>query len=196
MAGYVRLVWLSAAVVFLGLGVGAVWWPNAQAIAAVSAQARSLYDQANQNDAEVRHAAQLRALAKRVADDVHSLSGLGSQSAVMATTLNLLNREGRMFSVDVRSIVPAPAASASPVPQAGALAGTTVQIDVRGHFRDILAFTSDLPRHNALIEIHDVSLIDRGDRSPAPVLGATIHATLFRYRDAGQRETQHAAGTF
>ncbi|HUA09828.1 MAG TPA: type 4a pilus biogenesis protein PilO [Candidatus Acidoferrales bacterium] len=195
IAAYVRIVWLLTGAVFFGLGVGVVWWPNAQTIAAVSAQSRALYDEANQNEAEVRHAAQLRAVARQIAGDVRSLSGEGSQSAAMAATLALLGREGRAFSVDVRSILPAPEASAmpSPGPAERALAGTPLEIDVRGSFRDILAFVSDLPRHDALIEVHELSLSDRGDRSPKHILGASIYATVFRYGDGAERETQHAS---
>lgn len=199
VASAVRIVWIVTAAVFFGLGLGVIWWPASQRVATIKAQAKSLYDEANQNESDVQRAVQLRAIAKRISDDVRKLSGQRSQSAVIATTLRLLNQESRAHGIDVRSIVPAPVASASPPPAQArlvdsTLVGTAVEIDVRGRFRDLLAFVSDLPRHNVLIDVSDIDLADRGDRSLKPVLGATIHATVFRYQGTPERET-HASGS-
>jgi hypothetical protein len=199
LASTVRITWVFTAAMFLGIGMGVVWWPASQTIAAVKEQAESQYDEATQNEAVVRHAAQLRAVAKRVADDVRQLSG-GSQSALTAAALTLLNRESHAHAIDIRSIVPAPVTLASSAPAAArpadsALTGTALEIDARGGFRDILAFISDLPRHNVLIDVSDVNIIERGDHSPKPVLSATIHATVFRYKGIKEGEIQHAAGT-
>jgi Tfp pilus assembly protein PilO len=150
-----------------------------------------LYDEANENEAEIRHAAQLHALAKRVTDDVRALSGRGSQSAAMAATLALLSGEARAFKIDVRSIVPT---TAAPPVASSLLAGAPIEIDVRGHFRELLAFVSDLPRHNVLIDVSDVSLDDDGDGAPSPILSAKIHATLFRYRGNAGEEMEYASG--
>jgi Tfp pilus assembly protein PilO len=200
MSAGVRIVWMLAVAIFLGFGVGGVWWPTSQTIAALKTQAKSLYDEANQNEADVRHVSELHSLAKRVSDDVRMLSGQGSQSAVTAATLSLLNREARAFGIDVRTIVPVPSSSPVPSTQARAipdssLAGTAIEIDLRGRFKDVLGFVSDLPRHNVLIDVNDLSLADEGDRSAKPVLSAKIHATIFRYRGIAEEETQHASGT-
>ncbi len=189
----VRIAWMLAATVLLGGGVGMVWWPASQTIAAIQSQAKTLYDEANENDAEVRHAAQLRALGKQVAEDVRALSGQGSQSAVTATILGLLNREARTFKIDVRSIVPAPS-SAPKSDDDRVLAGATIEIDARGHFRDLLAFVSDLPRHDVLIALSDMTLDNSDDRSFKPQLHAKIHATVFRYNGLAEEETPHASG--
>lgn len=199
MASGVRITWTLTIAMFLGIGLGVVWWPASQSIAAVKEQAKSLYDEANQNEADVQHAERLHAIAKRVSDDVRQLSGQGSQSATTAATLTLLNRESRAYTIDIRSIVPAPVASASAAPSAtqpadNVLAGTAISIDVRGTFRDILAFISDLPRHNVLIDVSDINLVDRGDHSSKPVLGGTIHATVFRYKGPREGESQHDSG--
>ncbi len=200
MASGVRILWILTAAVFFGFGVGVVWWPTSQTIATIKTQAKNLYDEANQNEADIARAAQLRTVQKRVSDDVRKLSGQGSQSAVTAATLALLNRESRTHSIDVRSIVPTSGTTASPSPAAArradsALVGTAIEIDVRGRFRDLLAFVSDLPRHDVLIDVSDINLVDRGDRSSKPVLGATVHATIFRYLYQEGREAQHASGT-
>jgi Tfp pilus assembly protein PilO len=200
MSAGVRIIWILGAAIFLGIGVGLVWWPTSQTITVLKSQAKNLYDEANQNEADVRHAAELHSLAKRVSDEVRLLSGQESQSAVTAATLSLLNREARAFGIDVRSIVPAPAPSPTP-PSLGqttansALAGSPVQIDIRGRFRDVLAFVADLPRHNVLIDVRDVSLADDGDGSVKPILNAKIHAIVFRYRGIAEEEAQHASGT-
>ncbi len=186
MASGVRITWMLTGGMFLGIGLGVVWWPASQTIVAVKEQAKNLYDEANQNEVVIQHATQLRAVAKRVSNDVRRLSGQGSQSAVTAATLTLLDRESRAHPVDIRSIVPAPVASASAAPTArpadSVLVGTAIEIDLRGGFRDILAFISDLPRHTVLIDVSDINLADRGDRSTKPVLDATIHATVFRFK--------------
>lgn len=188
-----RIAWMLTATVFLGGGIGMVWWPASQTIAAIQSQAKTLYDEANENDAEVRHAAQLRALGKQMAEDVRSLSGQGSQSAVTATILGLLNREARAFKIDVRSIVPA-SATTPPKDEDRVLAGAPIEIDARGHFRDLLAFVSDLPRHDVLIALNDITLDDNDDRSFKPQLNAKIHATVFRYHGLAEEETPHASG--
>lgn len=189
-ASTVRIVWMFTAVAFVGGGVGLVWWPTSQTIGAVQSQAKTLYDEANSDEVEVRHAVELRAIAKRMGDDVRALSGQGSRSAAMATTLALLNREAHGFKIDVRSVVPTAWAAK---PDDRSLVGTPVEIDVRGQFRDLLAFVSDLPRHNVLIDVGDVNLDDDSGHSLKPILSAKIHATIFRYRDAEGEEMQRAS---
>jgi Tfp pilus assembly protein PilO len=191
MSSIVRIVWLLTAATFVGAGVGMVWWPSSQAIATIQSQAKALYDEANENEAEIRHAAELHALSKRVTDDVRALSGRGSEIAAMAATLALLSREARSFKIDVRSIVPTTTA----VPVASTpLAGASIEIDARGHFRELLAFVSDLPRHDVLIDVSDVSLDDDGNRALSPVLSAKIHATVFRYRSTAREEMENGSG--
>jgi Tfp pilus assembly protein PilO len=188
-----RIAWMLAATVFLGGGIGMVWWPASQTIAAIRSQAKTLYDETNENEAEVRHAAQLRALGKQVAEDVRALSGQGSQSALTARILGLLNREARAFKIDVRSIVPTP--STTPArDEDRVLVGAPIEIDARGQFRDLLAFVSDLPRHDALIALSDMTLDDSDDPSFKPQLNAKIHATVFRYRGFAEEGTPHASG--
>ena len=183
----IRIVWLLTAAVIFGIGIGLVWWPSSQAINALRAQAKSAYDEADQNDAEVRHAAELQAVERRVAEDVAHLSGRTSHSAVLAATLQLLYGEGRAFHVDVRSIVPAPAPSSTPIAEAssrGTLTGTPIEIDARGRFRDLLHFVADLPRHDVLVAIDNANLAGGGDRSAEPILNARINATVYRYHGA------------
>jgi Tfp pilus assembly protein PilO len=188
----VRIVWMLTAAIFFGAGVGMVWWPSSQAIGAIQSQAKALYDEANENEVEIRHAAELHALARRVTDDVRALSGRGSESAAMAAILALLSREARAFKIDVRSIVPATTA----IPVASTpLAGVPIEVDARGHFRELLAFVSDVPRHDVLIDMSDISLDGEGNHTPSPVLSAKIHATLFRYRGTAREEMEYASGS-
>lgn len=189
----VRIVWMLTATMFFGVGIGLIWWPSSQTIRAIRAQAKTLYDEGNQNESEIRRAAELRAVAKRVADDVRKLSRQESPSAVTAATLALLNRESRAHGVDVQSIAPAPASS--PHSSDNALVGTAIEIDVRGQFRDVLAFISDLPRHNVLIDLSDASLVDSGVRSAKPVLDAKIHASIYRYLGIAERDKTNASGS-
>jgi Tfp pilus assembly protein PilO len=187
-----RLLWLLAAAILLGVGVGLIWLPSSQAIAQLETQAKELYERADQNEAEVRDAAHLRAAAQRIDDDVHSLSGQASASAAMARALTLLEGDARTYGIEIRSVAPAP--HAPPAPSAG-LSGTPLEIDAHGSFRALLAFAADLPRHDALIEVDDVDLAAAPTRSPAPALDAKIDATIYRYHPASDPEVTHAPGT-
>jgi len=183
----VRIVWMLTGTILFGVGLGVVWWPTSETIATIKAQAKILYDEANQNEADARRASQLLAVAKRIADDVRRLSGQNSQSATTAATLALLARDAAIHRIDVRSIVPVPVTSASPAPvvSTGAAApftGAPLEITVRGRFRDVLSFIADLPRHDVLLDVSDVDLAAIGESPSRPKLNATIHATVFRYQ--------------
>jgi Tfp pilus assembly protein PilO len=88
--------------------------------------------------------------------------------------------------------VPAQSAT-SPSDESRVLAGVPIEIDARGQFRDLLAFVSDIPRHDVLIALSDVTLDDSDDRSLKPQLNAKIHATVFRYHGVAEEETPHAS---
>jgi Tfp pilus assembly protein PilO len=178
--GIVRATWLVTFTVFVGVGIGLVWWPSSQTIDAYRQAAGAYYEEASRNEQDVRHAAQLRTLQDRVIADLKSLAPLHSTTAATATMLQLLAAETKNYNVSVRTIVPA-VAQASPAPQAlpstGPFDQTNIEIDLSGRFDNILRFVSDLPRHDALLEIRDVSLSQSGGRG----LSATLHATLYRY---------------
>jgi hypothetical protein len=186
VTAWVRVIWVLTAAIFFGIGIGAVWWPSAQAIASVRAQAKGAYDEANQNESEIRHAAQLRAVAERVSRDVSRLAGQDSESATTAMTLRILNAQSRKFGVEIGAIVPrSEAAPDAPNPGAvnNRLTGTEVEIDLRGRFRNVLSFVSDLPRHEVLIRINSVDVLQvDASRPDRPVLTVKMAATLFRCR--------------
>ena len=178
-AAIARIVWLAVAFVVFGVGVGLVWWPTSQSIDQVRSHARELYEEANQNDAIVRRAADLRAAQKRIHDDLQQLGGERSPGAVTAAALSLLSAEGKRMNVDVRSIAPAPAAAQSAAVHES-LSGSDVAIGVRGPFKNVMNLIADLPRHNVLVEVHDAQITSSDITKKAPVLDVTINATIFR----------------
>jgi Tfp pilus assembly protein PilO len=198
IADAARMIWIATAAVFLGVGVGVVWWPASQNIAQLKGQAQHLYEQAEENQTDVRHAAQLRAVAKRVVQDVQALSGETSSSAVMATTIKLLGAESSRFKIDVQSIVPEPSSgSQTPMPDRSlaseALEGMPIELGLHGSFRQLLALISDLPRHDVLIDVQDVDLL-ADDDSNSPLLNAKLHAIVYRYYDVAKTEVQNVSG--
>ena len=174
----VRILWSVSALILLGVGVGLIWWPDSRELTQLRARAQEMYEEANQNEEEERHAADVLAARSRVLDDVRTLSGQGSGATATARALQLLADESKKYHVAVRSVIPA-AASASP-PTAGALQGDPVTVAVHGKFRDIIAMLSDLPRHDALIETDGIAMSARTERSTSPILDATVNATLYR----------------
>lgn len=192
-----RVIWWLAGLAFLGVGVGCVWWPASQNISAVRTQSRELYDEANQLDAEIRRAGELRAVGARVLSDVERLGGQRSNGAATAAALELLGAESRRFDVELRSVVPQNVAK--PLERAAAhppelLAQNELVLGLRGRFRNVLAFVADLPRHDALIEVRGVTLSAAG-ASPdgTPALDATVEATLYRLREAPLKEVSRVS---
>ncbi len=170
-----RLTWICSAFVFFGCGVGLVWWPSAQAIGEVQTHARARYEEANNNDALVRRAADLRAAQARVRADLDALGGIRSSGEVTAAALKLLGDEARQRRVEIRSIVPSATAQTP-----GVLVGSDVAIGVRGPYRSVLGLIADLPRHNVLIDVHDAELISIDPALKSPTLDVTVHATFYR----------------
>ncbi len=192
-----RITWLLTALMLFGVGIGLVWWPASRTVADLRAQAKSAYDEANQNESDVRHAGQLHAVAAEISRDVGRLAPQDSRSAVMASTLRLLYATSRKLRIEVGAIVPRPVPTTAPLKQADyadveALTGTDLEIDLRGSFRNLLAFADDLPRHDVLIEVRDlnISQADVSNRS-RPVLSAKLDATVFQCRCIARMEALH-----
>jgi hypothetical protein len=186
-----RMLWVSAAAIVLGIGVGLIWWPSSQSIAQVQVQAEQIYERANDDDAALRRASHLREAAERIAQDVNSLSGGTSASATTASAIELLNRDGRAFGVDIRSLGPSP--QATPLAAAG-LTGIPLEVAARGHFRSLLTFVADLPRHDVLLDIGNVDLAGNGGRAPEPTVDAKIDLIVYWYHAPPEMEN-HAART-
>src|ERR1700722_1276731 len=99
----VRMVWMLTGLALL-VGVGGVWFPASQRIAAIRAVSRELYDEANQNETEAHRARELSRVRERVAADVRYLAGQSSGAAATAAAVHLLGEESRHFNVELRSI--------------------------------------------------------------------------------------------
>lgn len=190
------LWWLSAFVIF-GLGVGCIWWPASRHIAQIQAHSREMYDEANQYDADVRQATKLRNIRARVEADVRRLTGQTSDGAAMASALQLLSDESKRFDVELRSVAP----EVAPIPVATSratdvLVPTSVTLGFRGKFRNVVALLADVPRHEVLLAINDVSL-QTSDTAHfgSPTLGVIVHATLYRVRPEPAMENRRVAST-
>ncbi len=186
---WIRITWLLTAVVVAGIGIACIWWPQSEEISRHHARALELYDEANTFDAQTRRASQLRAAQSRITSDLSQLGGTRSAGAITAAFLQLLHEESTRQNVDVREVAPDTSAHASPsfVRDAAAvrttdnvLATTDVAISLRGPFRNIVAFVSDLPRHDVLIDVRDIQLSSTQTVHRPPVLDVTLHTTMYR----------------
>jgi hypothetical protein len=111
----------------------------------------------------------------------------------------LAHNEAKTLGVEIREI--APSTSANPALAAGArtsakkaepLEGNDVAIGLRGPFRNIVSLLADLPRHDVLLEIHDVELTSVNSTNKIPVLNATVHSTIYRLVAMPLMEEAHA----
>lgn len=170
-----RLVWLLTFVVFVGVGVGVVWWPSAQTIDAYRSAAALYYDEANRNEDEVRHAEELRILRKRIVDDLRTITPAGSTGAQTSELLRLLSEESKSDDVTVTSVVP----GAKPVPS-GPFVTLPLEITLSGRFASVLHVLSDLTRRELLLEMNDVNISNPEGHDAG--LTVVLHATLYRFR--------------
>lgn len=186
LKGWVRVCWLFAAFIVGGLGVGIIWWPASRELAERHAHALELYDEANSIDAATRRASQLRAVQTRIASDLAQLGGVRSSGSVTAAVLRLLHDESKREAVQIREVAPdvamqpAPSTAAASSARDDVLSGSDVAISVRAPFRNIVALVADLPRHDVLIDIHDIQLTVIGAERKPPVLDVTLHSTIYR----------------
>ena len=193
-----RVVWWLAGFVFVGIGIGLVWWPASAHIAAVRENAKELYDEANANQADVRRAATLRSARARIAADVGALTGQRSSGAATAAALHVLSARAKHFGVELRSVAPqeVPGAMLGPAarPAPDGLIPIDMTVGLRGIFRNVVALLADLPRHQALLAVRDVSLqATDALHAGVPTLDVTVHATLYRVRQKALTEGVHAA---
>jgi len=157
----------------------------------VRAHALDMYELANHNEASVRQASALRAARARVAADVERLCGQASDGAATASLLRLLSDESKRFNVELRSLAPetieAPAPSSR---RTDTLRSFAVTLNVRGRFRNIVAMLADVPRHEVLVGVRDVTLqTAQRPQSGVVSLDATVRATVYR---VGKRTTEES----
>ncbi|HVA28116.1 MAG TPA: hypothetical protein VNF68_08045 [Candidatus Baltobacteraceae bacterium] len=194
-----RIVWWLAGLVFVGGGIGWVWWPASTQIAAVRESAQELYDEANADEADVRRAATLRSARARIAADVGALAGQTSSGAATAAALRLLSAQSKQFGVELRSVTPQEVQPTMHAPTPRLARDTLIPMDIavglRGNFRNVVKLLSDLPRHEALLALRDVSLQATGAlHAGGPTLDVTVHAILYRIGDKATTEGTYAAG--
>lgn len=187
-----RLLWCAAVAVAVA-GYALVVQPGELRVRAAELHARALYDEANVDDAKIRQASHLRVIQRRIEADVRTLSGQRSEGAITASALHMLSEEGRRFHVELVSVVPDPAVSPKSPDHLPTVPWT---IGVRGEFRDVIRFISDIPRHDALVDVHDVDLTARPSaKSTSPALDVTIHALVYRVPALAFEEIPHASAT-
>jgi hypothetical protein len=183
--GWVRVFWLVVVFIIGGIGIGCVWWPASEELSQRHAHAMELYDEANTFDAATRRASQLRSAQERIAEDLSELGGLRSPGAVTAAVLRLLHEDSKNESVQIREVAPDAAirsavGTTEKAHQEDLLSGSDVAISVRGPFRNVIALVADLPRHDVLIDIHDIQITSTGALRKPPVLDVTLHSTIYR----------------
>jgi hypothetical protein len=194
VAAWARIVWLGVAFVLFGIGVGLVWWPASQQVGQRRAHARELYDEANDIDDATRRAVELRAAKSQVETDLRLLGGMRSDGAVTAALLRLFHDEAKRTGVEIREVAPDTeqhATASAALLKPGALGGYELAIGVRGPFRNVVSLLADLPRHDVLIDVHDVQLASPESERSVPVLDVTLHSTIYRVLAVPGGEVSH-----
>lgn len=191
-AAWRRVTWCLAAFIIFGIGVGFVWWPASQRISQLRGHARELYDQANDIEAATRRSAQLHDAQVRVRADLRSLGGIRSSGSVTAALLRLFHDEAKRTGVEILRIEPSSKLErhddTSFKPQN--LIGYDIEIGARGPFRNVIALVADLPRHDVLIDVHDVQLRASGAPRHEPLLDVTLYSSIYRVAPLSGMETQ------
>jgi len=189
-AGLSRMVWTLNAALFFGVGVGLVWWPGSQTAQSLGNTARAYYDEASQNESEVRQGRRLHAIERGVAAELTRLSASERAGVATAGLLRLVASEASRYRVEVRSIVPSRVPDKAVSDQSGssAIEPTALEITLRGKFSNVLAFISDLPRHDPLVEVQTASFSSAVRQAATPSLDVTLLATLFRFRGLASPE--------
>ncbi len=189
-AGVSRMVWTFNVALFFGVGVGLVWWPGAQTLQSLGNTARAYYDEASRNEYEVRQGRRLHAIERRVDTDLARLSAFERGGVATAGALHLVASEASRYRIEVRSIIPSRVLDKAASNQNGssAIEATALEIALRGTFSDVLAFISDLPRHDPLVEVQTASFSSAARQAATPSLDVTLHATLFRFRGLASLE--------
>jgi Tfp pilus assembly protein PilO len=172
-----RVVWLLTIFVAV-LGYLVVYAPNERVASGDVRRAQALYQEARGDNEELEEAAAIAAARRRVDADVRYLAGRSSQSAATVDALRILDEDSRRFGISVLSISPQ-AAQTAPAGPEKLLEDVPVSVGIQGRFRDLVAFVSDLPRHEALIAVNGVDL-QAHDRSGAPLLDGSLRLTLYR----------------
>lgn len=190
VASMVRITWLLTFAVFVGIGIGVIWWPSSAMISSMRLQAAHYYEEANQNEADVRHASELQAIGERVQSDLRMLMPSSSSSEVTATLLQVLARKSRRYHLSIRSVAPDPASTSD-----GPFYRTSLELTLNGRFPDVLHFVAELPRGESLIEVHDMTLADPDRRDSSPTLTVTLHALLYRLRGGVSTGEIHVASS-
>lgn len=187
----VRALWALAIAVLIG---GSLYLHHTyeRRIAASYARSQDLYADTVADTRMVRSADRLKALQKRVEEDIRRISRDRSMSSTTVKLLSSLERSAKTFHTRILEIEPG-AAQAAPNK---ALEATGLTIRVSGAFRDLLHFVEDLSHHATLVSVGDteLSLGGRGETEAAdPRLEAVIHATLYRLRLPGEKEDTRAS---
>lgn len=201
-AATLRVSWLLVFAVATA-GLFTIVLPGCSAKTATQTQANAIYQEAVANEKTVEEATRLQAAQARVESDLRKLGGQQNEGQVVATALRLFNDEGKRYHVEVRTIVPAASTVAAPsaaspsssAPALDPLIAAPVTLGLRGHFRDVVALLVDLPKHDVLIDLHDVQMTARdSDRlSNQPSLDVTVQATIYRIRSLAFSEGTNAA---
>lgn len=186
----VRSLWLLVVLMLLG-GYGLIVQPGEQAINAMELRARTLYDEANENESKIRRSSQLEQVRRRVQWDLRKLSGQAAPAATTAVLLRLLNDDAKRFNLEIRAVTP-DRNTAPSVTSSLDFSETDWSIGLRGRFRDVVAFVTDLPKHNALLYLRDVELTSTSNEpAAAPWLNVTLHAQLYHLAALSFLEDTH-----
>jgi len=182
-----RIAWSIVACTAIA-GFAAVVAPAERRIGALEAHAAELAALADRNAALVARIGSLEQTRSSVHAELARLAGAGGRGRIAASILSLLDGEARGHHVSVTSIAPA---SAQPSARDSGRE-EDVSVTLRGRYRDVMAAVADVPHHDVLIEVLDVSLARVDARGLFPNVDATVRVALYPSTDDLLQEESHA----
>lgn len=161
-------------------------------IALTQTSIESLYAMTSANERTIHDAAHLRAQRDAARRDLAKFDAAATLPSATAAVLEALERQARAHHASVTAVAPA----AQPLPSnMRGLLPTPLTLRVRGRFRDLLGFLSDVAQRTPLVEIRHTELApaQKPGAQAEPVLDAAIDATMYRLVSSDLEGEMHAA---
>ncbi|MBC5816229.1 MAG: hypothetical protein GIW97_06775 [Candidatus Eremiobacteraeota bacterium] len=190
-----RSLWLLS-VAILAAGYFIITQRYEQQIMASTQRSQTFYEKTNANHRLTAQSGRVRALRGEIRAHLDGVLFSPRPSDATAALLRDLDRLARQHNAQITAIAPQtrskPAvAAASPSllthpgapPPTDALENEAIDITVRGHFSNLLAFIAQLPRQHVLLRVNQVnfSLSGASKTDPSkPLLDARIHTLVYR----------------
>ncbi len=175
-----RLTWVACTALFVGVGIGLIWWPSTLAIDALQRHGREAYEQTRDDDAILARGSGLVAMRARVGAELARFARRRQNGLLIAGTLQDVYQIAVRHHARIVKI--APDASAAIQDRRAVLeASGGLTIVLRGRYPDLIACIAEVARGDVILGLSRVELsLADGDDHEHPLLDATLHTTVYR----------------